>query len=76
MTSGLPDVEQAKAFQTRVDNVAMLVEGLSKGTLTPDYIDAKLAREGDKVAKQLKSAVVASTVCESASQVRRRGDTL
>ena len=45
-----PSKEDAEDFVGKVDEVSRLVHGLSRGTLTPEYIDAKMGREQAKSA--------------------------
>jgi TnpA family transposase len=52
MQTSMPNKEEAEEFSKKVDEIAMLVDGLSKGTLTPEYIDSKLEREQLKVAEK------------------------
>jgi hypothetical protein len=66
----VPSQESAEAFSKRVDNVALLVDGLAKGTLTPEYIDAKLKREGHKLFSQEQGLTCTSTGDESTREVR------
>lgn len=44
----MPSSEEADGFNARVDEVSMLIDGLSKGTISPEYIDSKLAAKAKK----------------------------
>jgi hypothetical protein len=46
--NSMPSKEEAEEFSKRADEIAMLVDGLAKGTLSPEYIDSKLEREREK----------------------------
>lgn len=37
----IPTTEDVSGFLEEVDEVSRLIEGLAKGTITPDYIDRK-----------------------------------
>jgi hypothetical protein len=52
MLRDMPSQEDAEIFSKKVDEVCMLVDGLSKGTLTPEYIDGRIERQEQKNAAQ------------------------
>lgn len=52
MPHEMPSKEDAEQFSKKVDEVCMLVDGLSKGTLTPEYIDGRIERQEQKNAAQ------------------------
>jgi hypothetical protein len=70
VSDAMPSQESADAFSRRVDNVALLVDGLAKGTLAPEYIDAKLERERHKLFSQEQRLTCTSTGDESSQDVR------
>lgn len=49
LNSSLPSLEDADSFAEKVDEVSRLVDGLAKGTLTPDYVDAKMQRQAQQI---------------------------
>jgi hypothetical protein len=56
-TSVLPATEDVDHFLSEVNEVSRLIEGLAKGTISPDYIDKKkelkeLKERGDQLAKK------------------------
>jgi hypothetical protein len=44
----LPSREDADEFVGKIEEVSRLIDGLSRGTITPDYVDAKMDREASK----------------------------
>lgn len=48
----LPTESDVRDFSSKVDEVSMLVDGLSKGTISPQYVDSKLEADNLKVTTQ------------------------
>lgn len=42
--AGLPSSEEADEFVSRVDEVSRLIDGLSTGKITPQYVEQKTLR--------------------------------
>lgn len=40
-----PSAEEADAFAAKVNKVSRLVDGLSKGTLSPEYVDKQMEHQ-------------------------------
>ena len=38
----LPTESEVNDFSSKVDEVSMLIDGLAKGTISPQYVDSKL----------------------------------
>ena len=45
----LPTETEVKDFSSKVDEVSMLIDGLAKGTISPQYVDSKLDSGDTKV---------------------------
>lgn len=52
MQQSMPSREDAEEFSSKVNEISRLVDGLAKGTLTPEYVDAKMEREKVKAASK------------------------
>lgn len=42
---GLPSAHEVEEFTQKVDEVSILIDGLSKGSISPAYVDSKLAKD-------------------------------
>jgi hypothetical protein len=47
---GAPDAEEVDAFLEQVSEVSILIEGLQKGTISPEYVDKKQELKTQKAA--------------------------
>lgn len=47
---GAPDTEEVDAFLEQVSEVSILIEGLKKGTISPEYVDKKQELKKEKAA--------------------------
>ena len=46
--SGIPDANDVESFIESVDDISRLIEGLKEGTISPEYIDGKMAKKNEK----------------------------
>lgn len=56
----LPTETEVKDFSSKVDEVSMLIDGLAKGTISPQYVDSKL-EGGDTKVRTLGAVMPAHT---------------
>lgn len=45
----LPTESEVSEFSSKVDEVSNLIDGLAKGTISPQYVDSKLEANNSKV---------------------------
>jgi hypothetical protein len=50
----LPTEDEVNDFSSKVDEVSILIDGLAKGTISPQYIDSKLESGNSKLSKVTK----------------------
>lgn len=53
----LPSSEEADDFVSKVDEVSRLVDGLSTGKISPQYIDSKINQEQGRLSPKASSLV-------------------
>jgi hypothetical protein len=43
--TGIPDANDVESFIENVDDISRLIEGLKEGTISPEYVDGKIAKK-------------------------------
>lgn len=56
----LPTESEVNDFSSKVDEVSMLIDGLAKGTISPQYVDSKLDN-GDTKLRTVTQVIAAPT---------------
>jgi hypothetical protein len=60
----LPSEEDVREFSAKVDEVSILIDGLAKGTISPQYVDSKL-ESGNSALRSTKQARTRMAIHES-----------
>lgn len=72
--AGLPNPAEVEDFNEKVDEVARLINGLQKGTLSPEYIDSRYEEQQGKEKKKEEQKKIAEETLRQEQDPARQAE--